>query len=53
MALKEKNVQMWQSQQFIFSLLSAMSDVLVACNQVGGIEETYATLLALWGRPEP
>jgi hypothetical protein len=32
-ALEEKNAELEQSQQFIFSLLSAMSDVLVACNQ--------------------
>ena len=28
--LEEKNAQLEQSQQFIFSLLSAMSDVLIA-----------------------
>ncbi len=52
-ALEEKNAQLEQSQQFIFSLLSAMSDVLVACNQAGVIEETNAALSELVGRPEP
>ena len=52
-ALEEKNAQLEQSQQFIFSLLTAMSDVLVACNQAGVIEETNAALSELVGRPEP
>ena len=50
--LEEKNVQLEQSQQFIFSLLSAMSDVLIACNQDGLIEETNAALCDLVGRSE-
>jgi two-component system sensor histidine kinase HupT/HoxJ len=50
--LEEKNAQLEQSQQFIFSLLSAMSDVLIACNQDGLIEETNAALCALVGRSE-
>lgn len=39
-ALQEKNEELERSQQFILSLLSAMSDVLIACNQAGEIEET-------------
>jgi len=50
--LEEKNAQLEQSQQFIFSLLSAMSDVLIACNEDGLIEETNAALCALVGRSE-
>lgn len=50
--LEEKNAQLEQSQQFIFSLLSAMSDVLIACNQDGLIEETNAALCDLVGRSE-
>jgi two-component system, NtrC family, sensor histidine kinase HupT/HoxJ len=50
--LEEKNAQLEQSQQFIFSLLSAMSDVLIACNQDGLIEETNAALCELVGRSE-
>jgi two-component system, NtrC family, sensor histidine kinase HupT/HoxJ len=48
-ALEEKNAQLEQSQQFIFSLLSAMSDVLVACDEAGRIEETNAALCELVG----
>ncbi len=51
-ALEEKNAQLEQSQQFIFGLLSAMSDVLVACNQDGLIEETNRALCELLGRSE-
>jgi two-component system sensor histidine kinase HupT/HoxJ len=51
-ALEEKNTQLEQSQQFIFSLLSSMSDVLIACNQDGMIEETNAALCELVGRSE-
>ena len=50
--LEEKNAQLEQSQQFIFSLLSSMSDVLVACNEEGLIEETNAALCELVGRSE-
>lgn len=51
-ALEEKNAQLEQSQQFIFSLLTAMSDVLIACNQHGVIEETNAALRELVGQSE-
>jgi two-component system sensor histidine kinase HupT/HoxJ len=51
-ALEEKNAQLEQSQQFIFSLLSAMSDVLVACDHRGAIEETNAALRELMGRSD-
>ena len=50
--LEEKNAQLEQSQQFIFSLLSSMSDVLIACNQDGLIEESNAALCELVGRSE-
>ncbi len=50
--LEEKNAQLEQSQQFIFSLLSAMSDVLIACSQDGLIEETNAALCELVGGSE-
>lgn len=50
--LEEKNTQLEHSQQFIFSLLSAMSDVLIACNEDGLIEETNAALRELVGLTE-
>ncbi|MBQ0957484.1 PAS domain-containing protein [Ideonella sp. 4Y11] len=51
-ALEQKNTELERSQQFIFSLLSAMSDVLAACNEAGQIEETNAALCELVGRSE-
>jgi two-component system sensor histidine kinase HupT/HoxJ len=51
-ALEEKNQLLEQSQQFIFSLLSAMSDVLLACNEQGLIEETNAALCDLVGQSD-
>jgi two-component system sensor histidine kinase HupT/HoxJ len=50
--LERKNAELEQSQQFIISLLSAMSDVLAACNEAGVIEETNAALRELVGRGE-
>jgi two-component system sensor histidine kinase HupT/HoxJ len=48
-ALEQKNVELEQSQQFIFSVMSAMSDVLLVCNERGEIEETNAALCELVG----
>ncbi|KQB60760.1 MULTISPECIES: sensor histidine kinase [Acidovorax] len=48
--LEKKNTQLEQSQQFIFSVLSAMSDVLLVCDEYGNIEETNAALCELVGR---
>jgi len=51
-ALEEKNQQLEQSQRFIYGLLSAMSDVLVACDEQGRIEQTNAALCVLTGRSD-
>ena len=51
-ALEEKNAELERSQQFIFSLLSSMSDVLIACDDQGRIEETNAALRELVGLPD-
>ncbi|MEJ8815629.1 ATP-binding protein [Variovorax ureilyticus] len=50
--LEKKNVELEQSQQFIFSVLSAMSDVLLVCTTSGEIEETNAALCELVGRAD-
>lgn len=50
--LEEKNAELERSQQFIISLLSAMSDVLLACNAAGEIEQTNHALRELVGRSE-
>jgi len=51
-ALEQKNAELEQTQRFILSLLEAMSDVLVACNAAGAIEETNAALCELVGRDD-
>lgn len=50
--LEQKNTELEQSQRFIFSVLSAMSDVLLVCDAQGGIEETNAALCELVGRTD-
>jgi len=50
--LEQKNIELEQSQQFIFSVLSAMSDVLVVCDEHGRIEETNTALCELVGRSD-
>ncbi|MEY4763385.1 MAG: hypothetical protein RI907_58 [Pseudomonadota bacterium] len=51
-ALEEQNAKLEQSQQFIMSLLSSMSDVLLACDGRGRIEETNVALCELVGRQD-
>lgn len=50
--LEKKNAELEQSQKFIFSVLSAMSDVLVVCDERGLIEQANAALCELVGRSE-
>lgn len=50
--LEKKNEELEQSQRFIFSVLSAMSDVLLVCTEKGEIEETNAALCELVGRSD-
>ncbi len=50
--LEKKNAELEQSQQFIFSVLTSMSDVLVVCDANGVIEQANAALCELTGRPE-
>ncbi len=51
-ALEQKNAELEQSHQFIFSVLSAMSDLVVACSESGQIEETNGALRELVGRDD-
>ncbi len=50
--LEKKNAELEQSQQFIFSVLSAMSDVLLVCDERSLIEETNTALCELVGRSD-
>jgi two-component system sensor histidine kinase HupT/HoxJ len=51
-ALEQKNTELEQSQQFIISVLSSMSDVLVVCDEQGHIEQANAALCELVGLDE-
>ena len=50
--LEKKNTELEQSQQFIVSVLTSMSDVLVVCDERGLIEQANAALCELVGRRE-
>lgn len=50
--LEKKNNELEQSQQFIFSVLTSMSDVLLVCDERGLIEQANAALCELVGRGE-
>ena len=51
-ALEQKNSQLEASQQLVFSLLSSMSDVLVAADAQGLIEQTNQALCELVGNTD-
>lgn len=51
-ALEQKNVELEQSQQFITGLLGSMSDILLACDPQGLIEQSNYSLRDLVGGDE-
>ncbi|MBU0621357.1 MAG: PAS domain S-box protein [Gammaproteobacteria bacterium] len=50
--LEQKNSELEESQQFIYSILTSMSDLLVVCDRNAVIEEVNHSLLAFTGRSE-
>jgi two-component system sensor histidine kinase HupT/HoxJ len=50
--LEQKNTELEESQQFIYSILSSMSDLLIVCDRNGLIEEVNHSLLAFTGKTE-
>jgi two-component system sensor histidine kinase HupT/HoxJ len=48
-ALEQKNAALEDSQQFISSVLTSMSDLLIVCNRSGGIESVNPALASLLG----
>lgn len=50
--LEQKNAELEQSQQFIASMLASMSDILLACDPQGLIEESNQSLRKLVGGDE-
>ena len=51
-ALEEKNAALEESQQFVFSVLASMSDILVVCDRDGHIEVVNHALVDFSGKPE-
>jgi two-component system, NtrC family, sensor histidine kinase HupT/HoxJ len=51
-ALEQNNAALQESQLFISSVLSSMSDVLIVCDPAGTVEEINASLLKLTGKRE-
>ncbi len=51
-ALEEKNATLEQTQQFIFSVLTSMSDILVVCDRRGEIQQVNHALVELTGKAE-
>ena len=51
-ALEEKNAALEESQSFVFSVLAAMSDLLVVCDRDGRIEVVNHALVQFSGKPE-
>lgn len=49
-ALEEKNAKLEESQQFILSVLTSMSDIMVVCDRNGRIEDVNRSLLDFCGR---
>jgi two-component system, NtrC family, sensor histidine kinase HupT/HoxJ len=50
--LEHKNSELEESQQFIYSILTSMSDLLVVCDRNGVIEEVNHSLLEFSGKSE-
>ena len=51
-ALEEKNAALEESQQFVLSVLSSMSDLLLVCDLEGRIEVVNQALINFTGKPE-
>ncbi len=51
-ALEEKNAALEESQQFILSILTSMSDILLVCDRAGTIEDVNLSLVRLTGLAE-
>lgn len=51
-ALEDKNAALEESQQFIVSVLTSMTDVLLVCNRAGVIEDVNQSLQQLTGQDE-
>ncbi len=51
-ALEEKNAALEESQQFILSVLTSISDILIVCNRSGVVDEVNESLVRFTGKSE-
>lgn len=51
--VEEKNIALEDAQQFIRSVLAAMTDVLIVCDVQGNIQQVNKALIDLTGKEEP
>ena len=51
-ALEEKNAALEESQQFIYSVLRSMSDILAVCDRYGNIQQVNQAFARLVGKTE-
>ena len=51
-ALEEKNAALEETQQFLYSVLGSMTDLLIICNRTGAIQEVNAATTRMLGRSE-
>lgn len=51
-ALEEKNAALEETQRFVFSVLTSMSEILVVCDRHGNIQEVNQALAQLTGKSE-
>lgn len=51
-ALEQKNAALEETQQFLYSVLGSMTDLLIICDRTGAIQEVNAATTRLLGRSE-
>jgi two-component system sensor histidine kinase HupT/HoxJ len=51
-ALEQKNAALEETQQFLYSVLGSMTDLLIICDRVGAIQEVNGATTRLLGRSE-
>ena len=51
-ALEKKNAALEETQQFLYSVLGSMTDLLIICDRTGVIQEVNAALTRLVGKSE-
>jgi len=51
-ALEEKNMELEETHQFMFSVLTSMSDIVIVCDRFGRVEDVNSAMARLVGHQE-